>query len=179
MPRGNWDDSFIFFFFLGPYPQHVEVPRLRVESKLQLPAYATATATWDTSHVCNLHHSSRQCRIFNPRSKARDGTRNLMVPSRIPFRCATTGTPPIYEGSVWSVTHLLHKIFLILPSWNKGLKDLYDSYLDKNKNKKIKNRIKLRDFKTNLMVTKDETIVEEKNWEGGNDTQMLLYKIDD
>ena len=37
----------------------------------------------DPSHVCNLHHSSRQRRILNPLSKARDWTRNLMVPSRI------------------------------------------------------------------------------------------------
>ena len=43
--------------FLGSHMQHMEVPRLGVESELQLPAYATATATWDLSHVCNLHHS--------------------------------------------------------------------------------------------------------------------------
>ena len=30
-----------------------------------------------------LHHSSRQCRILNALSKARDRTRNLMVPIRI------------------------------------------------------------------------------------------------
>ena len=42
-----------------------------------------ATAMQDPSRVCNLHHSSRQRRIPNPLSKARDQTRNLMVPSRI------------------------------------------------------------------------------------------------
>ena len=31
--------------------------------------------------------------ILNPLSEARDGTRNLMVTSRICFRCATMGTP--------------------------------------------------------------------------------------
>ena len=31
--------------------------------------------------------------ILNARSKARDGTRNLMAPSWIHFRCATMGTP--------------------------------------------------------------------------------------
>ena len=36
---------FFFFAFLGPYPQHMEVPRLGVESELLLPAYTTATAT--------------------------------------------------------------------------------------------------------------------------------------
>ena len=38
--------SFFFFFFwsfLGPHPQHMEVPRLGVESELQLPTYATVT----------------------------------------------------------------------------------------------------------------------------------------
>ena len=72
---------FIFFFggggvFLGPHPQHVvvEVPRLGVQWELYLPAYARATAIWDLSHVCDLHHSSRQHRILNPLSKARDQT---------------------------------------------------------------------------------------------------------
>ena len=38
---------FSFFGFLGPHPQHMEVPRLDVESELQLPVYVTATATLD------------------------------------------------------------------------------------------------------------------------------------
>ena len=33
---------FVFLPFLGPLPQHMEVPRLGVELELQLPAYATA-----------------------------------------------------------------------------------------------------------------------------------------
>ena len=33
-------------FFLGPHLQYTEVPRLGVESELQLPAYTTGTATW-------------------------------------------------------------------------------------------------------------------------------------
>ena len=39
----------------------MEVPRLGVRWELELPAYitATATATWDPSHLCDLHHSSR------------------------------------------------------------------------------------------------------------------------
>ena len=55
-----------FFAFLGPHLQHMEVPRLGVESELQLPAYAMATATWDPSHACSLHHSSQQRWILNP-----------------------------------------------------------------------------------------------------------------
>ena len=36
---------FLSFVFLGPHPRHREVPRLGVQSELQLPAYTTATAT--------------------------------------------------------------------------------------------------------------------------------------
>ena len=56
----------------------MEVPRLGVKSGLQLPAFTTATATPDLNRVCDLHHSSRQCRILNPLSEARDGAPILM-----------------------------------------------------------------------------------------------------
>ena len=72
--------------------QHMEVPRLGVESELQLPAYTIATATRDPSCVCDLHHSSWQCWILNPLSEARDQTCNLMVPSWICFHCTMMGT---------------------------------------------------------------------------------------
>ena len=74
---------FVCFAFLGPHLWYLEVPRLEVESELQLPAYTTATATWDPSHVCDLHHSSRQCQNLNPRSEAKDRTCVLMDPSWI------------------------------------------------------------------------------------------------
>ena len=41
------------FVFLGLHPQHMEVPSLGVESKLQLPAYTTAIATQDPSRDCD------------------------------------------------------------------------------------------------------------------------------
>ena len=44
-------------FFLGPYLWHMEVPRLEVELEMQPSAYTTATAKWDLSHICDLHHS--------------------------------------------------------------------------------------------------------------------------
>ena len=65
----------------------MKVPRLVVESELQLPAYTTAsaTATPDLSHVCGLRHSHARpeprlwptpqpqpCRILTPRREARD-----------------------------------------------------------------------------------------------------------
>ena len=61
-----------FFCFLGLHLWHMEVPRPRVELELQLPTYTTATVTRDPSCICNLHHSSRPCRILNPLSEARD-----------------------------------------------------------------------------------------------------------
>ena len=87
--KRNYVSFFFFFFllFLGLYPRHLEVPRLGVELELQLPAYATAAAVQDLSHVCDLHHSSRQRQIHNPLSKAGDQTHKLMVPSRICFHC--------------------------------------------------------------------------------------------
>ena len=51
-----------FFFLLG------------VKSEVQLPAYATATATRNLSHICDLHHSSGQPQVLNPLSKLRDRT---------------------------------------------------------------------------------------------------------
>ena len=49
---------FTFFFFLGLHPWHMEVPWLGIKLELQLPAYATVTATLDPSQTCNLQHSS-------------------------------------------------------------------------------------------------------------------------
>ena len=67
--------AFFFFFFLvflGPYLWPLEVPKLGVKMELQLPAYTTATATWDPSFISDLHHSSRLRWILNSPSKARD-----------------------------------------------------------------------------------------------------------
>ena len=107
--------KYIFFFlvFLGPQPRHMEIPRLGVKSELLPLAYATATATQDPSHVCDLHHSSQQCQILKPLSKAKDQMQhhsswqrqilkplsrakhrkhNIRVTHQIRFCCATTGT---------------------------------------------------------------------------------------
>ena len=80
VPNGSFLFFYFFFVFLG---QHMEVPRLGVKLELQLPAYATAIAMADVSHVCDLHNSSQQCWILNPPSKARDRTRILMDPGRV------------------------------------------------------------------------------------------------
>ena len=54
-----------------------------VESELQLLAYATATAMWDLNTTCNLHHSSWQCQILHPLSKAESRTHILVDISRV------------------------------------------------------------------------------------------------
>ena len=62
----------LLFFFLGLHPWHMEVSWLGIQSELQVLAYTTTIATQDPSCIYNLHHSSRQCRILNPLSEARD-----------------------------------------------------------------------------------------------------------
>ena len=86
----------------------MEVPRVGVQSELQLQAYARATAMPDPSCVYNIRHRSQQYQILNPLSVARDGTRNLMVPSWICFCWAMMGTPK---------RHLLKKV----SKWHKVL----------------------------------------------------------
>ena len=78
---GSWPGSAqvifflsLFLFFLRLLMWYREISRLGVESELQLPAYAIATVMLDPSLICDLHHSSRQCWILDPLSKARDGT---------------------------------------------------------------------------------------------------------
>ena len=43
----------VFFFpiFLGPHSWHMDISRLGVESELHLPAYTTATAMQDPTHI--------------------------------------------------------------------------------------------------------------------------------
>ena len=66
----------------------------------------------DPNHVCDLHHSSRPRRILNPLSEARDRTCNLIVPSRIRFCCAPTGTLRF----IYLVANI-HGLFLPLAEW--------------------------------------------------------------
>ena len=46
----------------------------------------------DPSHMCNLHHSSQQCQILNPLSRARDQTCLLMDTIWFHYCWATMGT---------------------------------------------------------------------------------------
>ena len=65
-------------FFFRAHLWHMDVPGLGVEPELQLPAYATATATLDLGRICDLHCSLSQSQILNPLGKARDGICILM-----------------------------------------------------------------------------------------------------
>ena len=94
----------LLFFFSGTCS--IWKLRLGVKSELQPSAYATATVTamWDLSCICNLHHSSRQRRIPDPLSKARDRTHILMDVSWIHFCYAMMGTPHLFfKLSIWIV----------------------------------------------------------------------------
>ena len=102
--------NFFSFVFLGPYLWHVKVPRLGVQSELQLLAYTTATSTQDTSHVCNLDHSLWQRWILNPLSEARYWTCRLMDTGSVHYCWAMTGTPPIVILSIlWGDTLCTHQ----------------------------------------------------------------------
>ena len=59
--------------------RHTEVPRVGVQSGLQLPAYAMQVP----SLLCDLHHSSQQHQVLNPLREARDRTHNLMDTNRV------------------------------------------------------------------------------------------------
>ena len=67
-----WTMFLFFLVFLGLHAWHMEVPRLGVESDLQLLAYATATAMQDPSCIFDLHRSSQQRQILDPLNVARD-----------------------------------------------------------------------------------------------------------
>ena len=84
---------YFIFCFSGLHLRPMEVPRLRVESELQLPAYTTAIAAWDLSLVCDLHASSGQRWMLNPLREARDRTHVLMDASRVRYCCTTMGIP--------------------------------------------------------------------------------------
>ena len=62
---------FVFCLFRATV-RHMEVLKLGGKLELELRTYTIATAMPDPSCVCNPHHTTRQCRILNPLSKARD-----------------------------------------------------------------------------------------------------------
>ena len=78
----------LFFSFVGPHLQHMEVSSLGVKSELEPPA----TAALDLSLICDLHHSSQQHRILNPLCEARDQAHTLTDTGWVCFCRATMET---------------------------------------------------------------------------------------
>ena len=56
------------FFFSPPMATSVAygISWARGQSEAAASAFATATAKWDLSHICNLNHNFWQCQILNP-----------------------------------------------------------------------------------------------------------------
>ena len=98
----TWNVQFYFiliylfilpFFFLFSYSCTCSI-------WLYLLSYSAATATRDVSHLCDLQHTSWQCRIHNPVSKARDRTQVFVDTSRVRYHWATTGSPGMCNFSI-------------------------------------------------------------------------------
>ena len=105
----------LYFCFLEMHLHHMEVPRIGVKLEVQPPAYATATAMCNPGNICELHHSSWQCRILNLLSEAKDLTPILMDTSQNHFCCATVANP---------MSHILKFLLVFywppqLDYWNK------------------------------------------------------------
>ena len=105
----------------------MEVPRLGVESELQLQAYSTTTAMWDPSDIFILCLALQQRQILNPMSKAQDLTSILMGTSRVCYPWATMGTSDTsqilkllsHDENSFSSCFILYTHRLINTIWKK------------------------------------------------------------
>ena len=89
---------FIFCFFIGPHPWHMEVPG-------QGP-------NWSCS-CCPLPQPQK-LRILNPLSEARDQSHILMDPSHVRYCWAPMGTPPLGLPSFCDAPSMLIHFMLLL-----------------------------------------------------------------
>ena len=55
--------EFRFFVFFGLHLRHMEVPRLRIKSELQLPAYSTACSCQPAAASLQHTHTSSKLRL--------------------------------------------------------------------------------------------------------------------
>ena len=96
---------FAFFFFFRATPTAYGSSQAKGRIGAVAASLHHSTTMWDPSHICDLHHSSQQCRIPDPLSKARDQTGILMDASRVHFCCTMVGTPfLILLKYNWSIT---------------------------------------------------------------------------
>ena len=110
----------LFFAFLWPYLQHMEVPGLEAEPELQLLAYTTATATPDPSHNCDLHHSLWQCWILNPLSGAGiepTSSRTLCRVLNLLSHNRNSRTPFIHLGLLYKITTTVTRMACVYTSF--------------------------------------------------------------
>ena len=114
---------FFLFSFLGSYPRRMEVPRLGVDSELQLPAYATATATQDLSRVCLVYHSLQQHQILNHWVRPRIEPAFSWIPVRFLTHWATTGTPKRGKKFFFSCSKIGQQILGIWLNFQEPVKN--------------------------------------------------------
>ena len=84
---------FSFFLFLSFFlclfratPKAYRGSQARGQIGVQLPAYTTAIAMPDLSHICDLHSHSRQCQILNTLGRSRDRTYILLDTGQFHYR---------------------------------------------------------------------------------------------
>ena len=80
----------LFFAFQGHMAYEISQPRGPIRATVPSLCHSHSK---HLSHICDLHHSSWQCRILNPLCKARDQTHIPMDIRWTGFHCTTTGTP--------------------------------------------------------------------------------------
>ena len=107
--------AYLFILLCKASPLAYGSSQARAESELRLPAYVTAT--WDPSHICDLHQlSSWQHRILDPLSEARDQIGCVLIDaSWVHFHCATKGTLTLVfryiflKNSLWTTGQLVSR----------------------------------------------------------------------
>ena len=112
---------FIYFCFFGLYLWHMEVPRLGVQSELQLLDYTTATAMPDPSRACDLyhiHHSSWQRRFLNPLSERQNPQPHSYQSDSFPLSHDGNSSQNIgqsFSGSLLVIYFIYSSVYMLIP----------------------------------------------------------------
>ena len=117
-----WKVLYLFTYcFLGPHLWHMKVPRSGVKSELHLTC-ATATATPDLRHICDLCCSSRQHQILNHWGKPGMEPESSWILVRFVTPWATMGTPRVFSIALKNENITGCGEFLL---WLSGLRTQY------------------------------------------------------